>query len=89
MQTTREFISYIGKTTGITVRPLSGKDEALWTYRGAVSGISTAEAPRAVLDIGAAVQRSRTPIRRPHGDDHLNRLQHASRSVALPEIFQT
>jgi exopolyphosphatase / guanosine-5'-triphosphate,3'-diphosphate pyrophosphatase len=49
-QNKEAFVALIGMTTGFRLEVLSGEDEAYWTYRGAISGMSVAHA--AVLDIG-------------------------------------
>ena len=36
-----QFLAHIKVTTGLDVNVLSGDEEALWTYRGAISGISS------------------------------------------------
>jgi len=46
-----EFLRHLRSTTGIGVEVLPGEEEAYWSYRGAMSGISTVERP-VVLDIG-------------------------------------
>ena len=46
-----EFVSLVHAQTGFTVEVLSGVDEALWTYRGAISGIRGIERAT-VVDIG-------------------------------------
>ncbi|HMD14107.1 MAG TPA: Ppx/GppA phosphatase family protein [Bacteroidota bacterium] len=47
-----QFLSHIKQHTGISVEVLSGEDEALWTYRGALSGLTISEKHCAVIDIG-------------------------------------
>jgi exopolyphosphatase / guanosine-5'-triphosphate,3'-diphosphate pyrophosphatase len=46
-----EFIDFIMKTVDLTVEVLTGADEALWTYRGAISGLRGVRRA-AVVDIG-------------------------------------
>jgi exopolyphosphatase/guanosine-5'-triphosphate,3'-diphosphate pyrophosphatase len=46
-----EFLRHLRSTTGIGVEVLPGEDEAYWSYRGAMSGISSVPRP-VVLDIG-------------------------------------
>jgi len=46
-----EFVNFIKKETGIDIEILEGKDEAYWTYRGAISGI-TSDKKMVVIDIG-------------------------------------
>ncbi len=46
-----EFIALVRARTGFTLEVLSGRDEAMWTYRGAISGIRTVERAT-VIDIG-------------------------------------
>ena len=46
-----EFLRLVSETSGFAVEVLGGEDEALWTYRGAISGIP--EIGRAtVIDVG-------------------------------------
>lgn len=47
-----DFLSYVKSVTGIDVEVLSGEDEALWTYRGAVSGFPEIADRAVVIDIG-------------------------------------
>ena len=47
-----EFISYLRSTTGINVEILTGEEEAIWSYRGAMSDIKGLTLPAAVIDIG-------------------------------------
>jgi len=47
-----EFIKHLKEITGIYVEVLSGEDEALLTYKGAVSGLTTHNKQIVVLDIG-------------------------------------
>jgi len=47
-----EFVEFIKNKTGIAVEILSGDEEALWTYQGAISGLSNLGDRIAVIDIG-------------------------------------
>lgn len=47
-----QFVSYIKATTGLDVTVLSGEEEALLTYRGALSGVRDVYDKAAVIDIG-------------------------------------
>jgi len=47
-----EFISRMKSETGIAIEILSGEDEALWTFRGAVSGLKNPSENIVVIDIG-------------------------------------
>jgi exopolyphosphatase / guanosine-5'-triphosphate,3'-diphosphate pyrophosphatase len=47
-----EFVKFISDRTGIKIRVLSGVEEALMTYRGALWGFPESDAVRGVLDIG-------------------------------------
>lgn len=47
-----EFISFIKSATGISVEVLSGNDEGLLTYNGALSGLQNLNKPVCVIDIG-------------------------------------
>ncbi len=46
-----EFTSMVHRATGFTLEILSGHDEALWTYRGAISGVP-GTGRSTVIDIG-------------------------------------
>ncbi len=46
-----DFLTLVRSGTGLRVEVLSGDEEALWTYRGALSGVGTG-GPVAVVDIG-------------------------------------
>lgn len=48
----KEFITYIKTTSGLDVEVLSGENEALWSYRGAISGFPSLDKKAVVLDIG-------------------------------------
>jgi len=47
-----EFIERMKSETEIAIEILSGEDEALWTFRGAISGINNLQENVAVIDIG-------------------------------------
>jgi exopolyphosphatase / guanosine-5'-triphosphate,3'-diphosphate pyrophosphatase len=47
-----EFIAAMRQRTGIEIEVLSGEEEATWTYRGALLGLTIDAAKIAVLDIG-------------------------------------
>jgi exopolyphosphatase/guanosine-5'-triphosphate,3'-diphosphate pyrophosphatase len=47
-----EFLDYMFQNIGLEIEILSGDEEALWTYGGAISGFADRGAPFAVLDIG-------------------------------------
>jgi len=47
-----DFISEIESTTGIQIEILSGENEAIWTFAGALSGIDKNRERYAVVDIG-------------------------------------
>ena len=83
-----EFVSYLEKTTGLFIETLSGEDEALWTYRGAVSGISETEPLVAVVDIGGGSTEISYPNPEAHnGNLHLNRYSLQAGCVRLSERF--
>jgi len=46
-----EFVNFIKKENGIDIEILDGQDESFWTYRGAISGI-TSDEKMVVIDIG-------------------------------------
>ncbi|MFI5252271.1 MAG: Ppx/GppA family phosphatase [Bacteroidota bacterium] len=48
----KEFVISLKEKTGIQVEVLSGTDEALWSFQGALNGIGVAHHSAAVLDIG-------------------------------------
>ncbi len=83
-----EFISFIRSTTGIDVEVLSGDEEALLTYRGAISGLHTSERPIAVLDIGGGSTEITFPLPDAHnGHAQLQRYSFQLGSVRLTERF--
>ena len=47
-----DYLEYMFQKLGLEIEILSGDDEALWTYGGAISGFSDRSAAYAVLDIG-------------------------------------
>lgn len=47
-----EFLCLVREAAGVSVRVLSGREEALYTYRGVVSGLSLDPAATLVLDVG-------------------------------------
>lgn len=47
-----DFLAYIHNAVGLDIEIMSGDDEAIWTYRGAISGITKRNSSCAVLDIG-------------------------------------
>lgn len=47
-----EFITFIKETTGLEVEVISGEQEALLTYRGAIFGLQNQNGATATLDIG-------------------------------------
>ncbi len=47
-----DFIDSMFQTTGIQIEIISRDDEAVWTYRGAISGFNNLKQRCAVLDIG-------------------------------------
>lgn len=49
---TADFITAVHNATGITVEVLSEKDEAIFAFRGALSGLPELLAPTLVIDIG-------------------------------------
>ena len=47
-----ELSAFILERTGLHLEPLTGDDEARWTYTGAISGLHVNDVPFAVVDIG-------------------------------------
>ena len=47
-----DYLEYMHTKLGLEIEILTGDEEALWTYGGAISGFSDRNAPYAVLDIG-------------------------------------
>ncbi len=47
-----DFLDYMYQKLNLEIEILSGADEALWTYGGAISGFSARDSAYAVLDIG-------------------------------------
>ncbi len=48
----KDFLDYMYQKLGLDIEILSGTEEALWTYGGAISGFSKRDADYGVLDIG-------------------------------------
>ncbi len=48
----REFLDYVRTTTGLEIDVLTGDDEALWTFRGALSGFPDPPPADTVVDVG-------------------------------------
>lgn len=83
-----EFISYIETKTGIAVEVLSGDDEALWTYRGAVSDVQGIPFQTLVLDIGGGSTEISFPNpNQQNGNLKLNRYSLQLGSVRLTERY--
>lgn len=83
-----EFIQYIRRTTGIQIEILTGKGEALWTYRGALSGLPIGGDQAAVLDIGGGSTEISFAISKDPGHPNvltLNRFSFQVGSVRLTE----
>lgn len=82
-----EFLSYIHKETGIDVELISGEEEALLTYKGAVSGFHSSSV-FAVLDIGGGSTEFSYPEPGSHnGGTKLNRYSLQIGAVRLTERF--
>ena len=47
-----DYLEYMYTKLGLDIEILSGDEEALWTYGGAISGFTDRNAPYAVIDIG-------------------------------------
>ena len=83
-----EFLSFLESTTGISVQVLSGEDEALWTFRGVVSGFPDIANPSAVLDIGGgSTEISYSNPNEHNGNLRVNRYSLQAGSVRLTEKF--
>ncbi|HEV8538252.1 MAG TPA: Ppx/GppA family phosphatase [Bacteroidota bacterium] len=83
-----EFIEYIRSATGLTVEVLPGDEEALWTYRGAVSGVPKTSRPLVVLDIGGGSTEVSFPYSTSHnGGERLQRYSFQIGSVRLTERY--
>jgi exopolyphosphatase/guanosine-5'-triphosphate,3'-diphosphate pyrophosphatase len=82
-----EFLSHIKRTTGINVEVLNGDEEALWTYRGALSGFPPLQ-NAAVLDIGGgSTELTFTPTLNGNGHSLLTRYSFQLGSVRLTERY--
>lgn len=79
-----EFLRYILSLTGIEIEVLSGEDEALWTFRGAVSGFPNLRLSAVVIDVGGGS----TEVSYLGGNqDHLTRKSVQIGSVRLTERY--
>ena len=47
-----ELIDFVRRETGLSYQILSGEEEAILTFRGAISAFTAGKGPRAVIDIG-------------------------------------
>ncbi len=78
-----EFVEGVRAATGINVEILTGAEEALWSYRGACSGLDNLRDLRAVLDIGGGS----TELTVGAGDRILSTLSLDVGSVRVTERF--
>jgi exopolyphosphatase/guanosine-5'-triphosphate,3'-diphosphate pyrophosphatase len=82
------FVRHLKSTTGVDVEVLSGAEEALWTYRGAVSGLPVTSPPSVVIDIGGGSTEVTYPRPKAHnGNSGLQRYSFQLGSVRLTERF--
>jgi len=82
-----EFLSHLKRTTGVDVQILSGDEEALWTYRGTLSGFPNLH-NAAVVDIGGgSTELSFTPSLNGNGHPQLTRYSFQLGSVRLTERY--
>lgn len=83
-----DFLDRVQKTCGVHVEVLSGEDEAMWTYRGAVSGLPHSARKRAVIDIGGgSTEFSFPPPDAVNGDKRLHRYSFELGCVRLTERY--
>jgi exopolyphosphatase/guanosine-5'-triphosphate,3'-diphosphate pyrophosphatase len=79
-----EFIAYLYQTTGLKIRVLSGEEEAILTYRGAASGLTTENKPAVVIDIGGGS----TEIIGPTASGDIARIQKMSLQLGAVRITE-
>jgi len=83
-----EFLSYIERNTGIAVEVLSGDEEALSMYLGALSGFQDISSQCAVIDIGGGSTEISYPTpRRFNGDPALRWYSFQMGAVRITERF--
>jgi len=83
-----DFVAWIRRQTGIQVEVLDGEEEALWTYRGALSGFRDHRQETAVLDIGGGSTELSFPNPHSHnGHPELQRYSLQLGAVRLTERF--
>ena len=80
-----ELLARLGARTGIIPEVLSGEDEALLTFRGAVSGLPGLEGPAAVIDVGGG--STEITYRPADGGKALHRVSVQVGSLRLTERF--
>ena len=51
-QNQAELIDFVRRETGLPYEIISGREEAVWSYRGALSAVDDLDGPCAVIDIG-------------------------------------
>ncbi len=83
-----EFISFIKQETTIDIEIINGDDEALWTYRGALSGFPDISRNTAVIDIGGGSTEMSFPVPGGHNGIHgLHRFSLQLGAVRLKERY--
>jgi exopolyphosphatase/guanosine-5'-triphosphate,3'-diphosphate pyrophosphatase len=82
-----DFISYLRSTTGINVEVLTGEEEAVWSYRGALNNIKGLHLPSAVIDIGGGSTEVSFPQDEPPDKSPLRHMSYQLGSVRLTERY--
>lgn len=83
-----EFLAYLNQTTGLAPEVLSGDEEAILTYKGALSGFPASVPQSAVIDIGGGSTEISYPTpQRFNGDPALRWYSFQIGAVRMTERF--
>lgn len=82
-----DLLEYLKSKTGIIPEVLTGADEALLTFRGAISGLPITERPRAVIDVGGGSTEISYWTAPADRGGHLHRVSLQIGSLRLTERF--
>lgn len=82
----REFIDSVKRSTGVLIEVISGEEEALLTYKGALSGLPPTDEDLLVLDIGGGSTELSFPI--PGTRNGSTKLEHYSFQIGAVRITE-